>query len=95
MRPRQEVHARRTGGDAAKWRSYLRVSVKVHVQFRPRRQADATFELPDGATVGALLALVKESPDSTLVVRGDTPIPESESIRDGEELLLMSSFSGG
>lgn len=89
------VRAGKTGGEAAKWRVYLPVSVKVSVLFRPRRQADAVIELAHGATVGDLLQRVGESPDSTLVVRGDTPIPEAEALRDGEEILVLSSFSGG
>ena len=70
-------------------------SVQVRVLFRPRRRDDATFQLPAGATVGDLLGAVHESPDSTLAVRGSTPIPEGESLVDGEEILLLSAFSGG
>ena len=95
MRPRQEGAARRAGGDAAKWRSYLRVSVRIRVLFRPRRKADADVELPAGATVGDLLRAVGEGRDATLAVRGSTPIVEAEPLRDGEEILLLSAFSGG
>ncbi len=69
--------------------------VLVRVLFRPRRKGDAQMELQDGATVGDLLRAVGESPDSTLAVRGDVPIPEAEALRDGEEILLLSAFSGG
>lgn len=69
--------------------------MQVRVQFRPRRQTDGAVTLPAGATVGDLLALVGQSPDSTLAVRGATPIPEGEALVDGEEILLLSAFSGG
>lgn len=69
--------------------------VQVRVQFRPRRKPDATVLLPDGATAEALLRKVGEGVDSTLVVRGNTPISESEPLVDGEEILLLSAFSGG
>lgn len=69
--------------------------MQVRVQFRPRRQTDAAVILPAGATVGDLLAKVGQSPDSTLAVRGSTPIPEAEPLVEGEEILLLSAFSGG
>jgi sulfur carrier protein ThiS len=69
--------------------------VQVRVLFRPRRKSDATVSLPVGATVGDLLAAVQEGSDSTLAVRGSTPIPEGEALVDGEEILLLSAFSGG
>ena len=82
-------------GDAPKWRPYFALSVQVRVLFRPRRQADAAVTLPAGSTVGDLLRVVRESPDSTLAVRGSTPVPEGEALVDGEEILLLSAFSGG
>lgn len=69
--------------------------MNVRVQFRPRRKPDAAVALPVGATVGDLLRAVGEGADSTLAVRGGTPIPEGEALRDGEEILLLSAFSGG
>jgi len=69
--------------------------VRVQVEFRPRRQPPRAVELAAGATVGDLLRAVGQPADHTLVVRGDAPIPESEHVRDGEELLLLSAFSGG
>ena len=85
----------RPPGEAAKCRSYLAPSVQVRVTFRPRRQADTVVTLGPGATVGDLLKAVGASADSTLSVRGSDPIPEGEGLRDGEEILLLSAFSGG
>lgn len=67
----------------------------VRVEFRPRRQPDRPVVLPPGATVGDLLRAVGESADHTLAVRGETPVPEAEPLRDGESILLLSAFSGG
>jgi sulfur carrier protein ThiS len=67
----------------------------VRVEFRPRRQADRAVALAAGATVGDLLRAVGESADHTLAVRGETPVPEAERLRDGESILLLSAFSGG
>lgn len=69
--------------------------VRVQVEFRPRRQADRAVELASGSTVGDLLRAVGESADHTLAVRGETPVPEAEPLRDGESILLLSAFSGG
>jgi len=67
----------------------------VRVLFRPRRSPDRTVELAAGARVADLLAATGQPADATLVVRGSTPIPEGESLQDGEEILLLSAFSGG
>ena len=69
--------------------------VKVLVEFRPARQPPRDVELPSGATAGDVLTAVGQSPDATLVVRGEDPIVESEPVRDGERLMLLSAFSGG
>jgi sulfur carrier protein ThiS len=73
----------------------LGVTVRVLVEFRPRRKAAGPVELPAGATVGDLLKAVGEPRDHTLAVRGDAPVAEGEPLRDGESILLLSAFSGG
>lgn len=67
----------------------------IHVEFRPRRQEDRTIEVPSGATVADLIEAVGESLDIMVAVRGETPIPEDESLQDGETVLLLSAASGG
>jgi sulfur carrier protein ThiS len=69
--------------------------MKVHVEFRPRRQEDRPIELADGANAEDLVHAVGESTDIIVVVRGNTPIPEDEVLVDGETLLLLSAASGG
>lgn len=82
-------------GEAPKWGGYLGVTVRVQVEFRPRRKPARAVELPAGATVGDLLEAVGESRDHTLAVRGDVPVAEREPLREGESILLLSAFSGG
>lgn len=69
--------------------------MKVRVTFRPRRREPEDLEMAPGATVGDLLRRVGQGADSTLVVRGPDPIPEDERLVDGDDLLLLSAFSGG
>lgn len=67
----------------------------VTVVFRPRRQEARRLEVAPGAIVRDVLLATGQSPDHTLVIRGSTPITESEAVQDGEELTLLSAFSGG
>jgi sulfur carrier protein ThiS len=69
--------------------------MQVSVTFRPRRQPDRVVDLPAGATVADLLEATGQQRDHVLVVRGRDPIPEDEAVRDGEQLLVLSAFSGG
>jgi sulfur carrier protein ThiS len=84
-----------TLGEAPKWPGYLRLFVRVRVEYRPRRRAAEDVDMPSGSTVGDLLRAVGQGADSTLVVRGKDPIPEDERLREGDDLLLLSAFSGG
>lgn len=69
--------------------------MQVNVSFRPRRQPETTLGLPNGATVRDVLAAVGQSQDSTLVIRAGVPIPEDEAVHDGDDLTILSAFSGG
>ncbi len=69
--------------------------MQIDVRFRPHRQDDRAVELPDGATVGDLLAAVDEHAHVTVAVRAGRPIPEGASLQDGDEVLLLSAASGG
>lgn len=70
-------------------------TMQVTVQFRPRRQPDRVVDLPAGATVADLLEATGQQRDHVLVVRGRDPIPEDEALQEGDELLVLSAFSGG
>jgi sulfur carrier protein ThiS len=73
----------------------LRLFVRVTVTFRPRRQPPRAVDLPPGATVEALLGLLGTPPDTVLVVRGAAPVADDEALRDGDEVTVLSAFSGG
>lgn len=73
----------------------MALTVRVQVEFRPRRKPDGAVDLPAGSTVLDLLRAVGEPADHTLAVRGDQPVPESEPLADGDSILLLSAFSGG
>ncbi len=52
-------------------------------------------QLPDRANGFDLLRSLKLSPEAHLVVRGDSPIPLDEPLRDEEKLEIISVVSGG
>jgi len=51
--------------------------------------------VPPGATARDVLVRLGQSVDGTVVVRSGTPIPETETVAEGDRLLLLSAFSGG
>jgi sulfur carrier protein ThiS len=69
--------------------------VKVHASFRPRRREPCEVEVSVGATARDLLAALGQPVDGTVVVRGGVPIPETETLAEGDRLMLLSAFSGG
>lgn len=69
--------------------------MQVRVTFRPRRQGDRTVTLPAGSTVADLMRALAAPVDGHLAVRGPDPLPEDAPLVDGEELLLLSAYSGG
>ena len=69
--------------------------MKVHATFRPRRRDDCEVDVPPGATARDVLVRLGQSVDGTVVVRSGTPIPETETVAEGDRLLLLSAFSGG
>ena len=69
--------------------------MQVRVTFRPRRQEDRAVRLPAGATVADLLRSVGASADGAVAVRGGVPVPEDAELAEGDEILLLSAFSGG
>lgn len=68
--------------------------MKVRAElFRARRVEEV--DLPAGASGFDLFERLSLAPDAHLLVRGDTPIPLDEILRDGERLLVISVVSGG
>lgn len=71
-------------------RSFMRVAVE---QLRLRRTDDVDLE--GGATGLDLFRRLGLAPDAHLLVRGDTPIPLDEPLREGDRLLVVPVVSGG
>lgn len=69
--------------------------VHVTASFRPRRRPDRAFVLPEGATVEDLMQAAGQPAVGTLAVRDGSPVPEDCLLREGDVVVLMSSFSGG
>ncbi len=52
-------------------------------------------ELPPNATGLDLVRTLGLAPDVHILVRGETPIPEDEVLRDGERIRVLAVVSGG
>lgn len=75
----------------------MSVIVQVHVSWFPRSTGSAgtvTIER-DPVTAMDLLDQLDVTPDSVLVVRGDTPIPLDAHLHDGDDLRIVHTVSGG
>jgi molybdopterin converting factor subunit 1 len=80
-----------------------RLSVRLFAHFRERAGADAvTVELPDGATVGTLLARLGGLwPDATglleksVVAVNEEYAPADHALRPGDDVALIPPVSGG
>ncbi|MEW5937037.1 MAG: thiamine biosynthesis protein ThiS [Candidatus Thermoplasmatota archaeon] len=51
--------------------------------------------LPNGGDVAALLDALGLPLISYIVIRGSYPIPIDETLMDGDDLILLETFSGG
>ena len=69
--------------------------MQVHVTFRPRRRPPESVRLAATARVGDLVKAVGMTADEALCVRGDIVVTEDEALRDGDQVTVMSAFSGG
>ncbi|MBI4416752.1 MAG: MoaD/ThiS family protein [Euryarchaeota archaeon] len=68
--------------------------MRVEVEFHPggnRRDV----ELATDATGLALVRALGLAPDGHVLVRGDAPIPEDETLRDGDRIRVLAVVSGG
>jgi sulfur carrier protein ThiS len=65
---------------------------RITVLVNKKEQA---LELPEGATVAVLLDTLKLYPDANIVLRGKTPVPLTEVVRDGDSLRVVKVASGG
>ncbi len=68
--------------------------MRVTADLLQARRTEAV-ELPDLANGFDLLRSLKLAPEAHLLVRGDSPIPLDEPLRDQEKLQIISVVSGG
>ena len=71
------------------------VAMKVKVRLLPGKKRARTLELSARATVEDAIRSLGLFPDGWIAVRGETPVPLDERLRDGDDLKLISAVSGG
>jgi len=59
------------------------------------RREERAVELPEGARGFDLLKALGLAPDAHLLLRGETPIPHDEPLREGERVRVLTVVSGG
>lgn len=69
------------------------VAVRVLLHGFPEKER--TVDLPPSATVTDLLRLLDIRRDLVVVFRTDRPIPDTETVADGETLRVLRVVSGG
>ncbi|MGD9962460.1 MAG: MoaD/ThiS family protein [Thermoplasmata archaeon] len=69
--------------------------MRVTVRLLPTRKETKDVEVPDGGSVEDVVRALGLLPDGWIAVRGDAPVPSDETLRDGDELKLISVVSGG
>lgn len=69
--------------------------MRITVARVPRPNVAQDFDVPETATVEAVLRLVGAKPDAVIVLREETPIPLDARLESGDALRIVSVFSGG
>jgi sulfur carrier protein ThiS len=69
--------------------------MKVKVTLLPTKKETRTLVLEKGATVESAIRKLDLYPDAWIAVRGNSPIPSDERLRDGDEIKLIAVVSGG
>lgn len=68
--------------------------MRIEVELHPG--STRTFaDLPPNATGLDLVRSLGLAPDAHVLVRGETPIPEDEALRDGDRIRVVAVVSGG
>jgi sulfur carrier protein ThiS len=75
------VKSRATGGA---------ITVKVLIRGESR-----AVRVPVGSKLSNLMSTLEMPLTSCIAVRGGTPIPSDEPLRDGDRITLLETFSGG
>jgi sulfur carrier protein ThiS len=69
--------------------------MKVKIHILPREKDAKVLVLPEGATVETVVRKLGLYPDAWIAVRGDTPVPLDDVLREGDEVKLIAVVSGG
>jgi len=69
--------------------------MKVKVQLLPGKKRPKVVELKGRATVEDVIRALELYPDAWIAVRGETPVPLDERLKDGDDIKLISAVSGG
>jgi len=67
----------------------------VSVELLPTRKEKKVLELPPGSKAEDAIRALGLFPDAWIPVRGGSPIPADEELRDGDALKLIGVVSGG
>ena len=84
---------RRPAGPRAPAASPARVNVRVLLHGFP--QKERSVDVPSGASVADLLKALGIRRDLVVVFRADRPVPDSDTVADGETLRVLRIVSGG
>ena len=68
--------------------------MRIEVELHPGR-TERLIDLPPDARGLDLVKSLGLAPDVHILVRGGTPIPEDEALRDGERIRVVAVVSGG
>lgn len=66
--------------------------MKVKVRSGP---SERDMDLADGSTPEDVLKALSLHPDAHLIVRGNSPIPLDEALKDGDSIRVIKVASGG
>ncbi len=69
------------------------MGVKIKVKFPNGEIKEITAEV--GERIEEALRRNGIIPDSVVILRGNTPIPYTDRVREGDEILAIIAFSGG
>lgn len=61
----------------------------------PGKKRTRVLDLKARATVEDAIRCLELYPDAWIAVRGETPVPLDEPLREGDDLKLISVVSGG
>jgi molybdopterin converting factor small subunit len=77
----------------------MRISVKLHGtlrKFLPAGANDAVLDLPDGARVADIIAVLAIPPDhAKMIISGDHQIEPTSLLHEGQEVDLFPPLAGG